>query len=226
MKVFRIKGWDKNYENNRTRTMDEMRWVPIPNKFDGDGYTEMVDGPDGASIYGAWVAIVAVASKCHPRGTLVRQNGSAHTAETIGRQTRLSVKSIEKALQKASSPAVSWMEVIEIESDAQACQVTVTETSGGCGQTTIEGNGIEWKGREGATESAQQTDDEWVKELIQDLTYQGIDVQREYLKMLKWCNVNRKQPTRKRFINWLNRVERPLSASTVNKPRQAGIPNI
>jgi hypothetical protein len=57
------------------------------------------------------------------------------------------------------------------------------------------------------------TVDDWLKELQQDKTYQGIDVQREYGKMLAWCGVNKKEATRRRFVNWLNRAERPLPAA-------------
>ena len=38
--------------------------------------------------------------------------------------------------------------------------------------------------------------------------------QREFDKMTAWCTVNRKQPSRRRFINWLNRAERPMAAVT------------
>ncbi len=48
---------------------------------------------------------------------------------------------------------------------------------------------------------------EWIKELSADLTYEGVDVKREYGKMANWCKVNNKIPTRRRFINWLNRAE-------------------
>jgi hypothetical protein len=217
MKFYRIRDWEKNFENNRTRTMDVMRWVPIPNKHDGDGYTEMVDGPDGAAIYGAWVAVIQVASKCHPRGTLLRDNKTPHTPDSIARVTRLPAKSIERAIAKASSASVGWLEVLDFNNDAQACQATVTSVSGGCGSVTIEGKGSEGsegnriEGKEGADEPPQQTDKDWVDTLLEDLAYRGIDVQREYLKMLQWCQVQKKQPTRRRFINWLNRVEKPMA---------------
>jgi hypothetical protein len=217
MKVYRVKGWGDYFENNRTRTMDVMRWVPIPNKHDGDGYTEMVDGPDGAAIYGAWVALVQVASKCHPRGTLLRDNKTPHTPESIARVTRLPVKSIEKVIQKAASGSVGWLEVVEIESNAQGCQVPATETAGGCGQTTIEGKrreGIEQKEGKPDAEHPQQSDSQWLDALSKDSANRGIDVPREYGKMRQWCQVNHKHPTRKRFVNWLNRADKPMSAST------------
>lgn len=58
---------------------------------------------------------------------------------------------------------------------------------------------------------AKQTDGEWLESLKADPTYTGIDVGREFGKCAKWCEVNRKQNTRKRFINWLNRAERPIN---------------
>jgi hypothetical protein len=53
-------------------------------------------------------------------------------------------------------------------------------------------------------------DDLWLKTLSQDPTYNGIDVAREHGKMLRWCESNGKLPTRRRFINWLNRAEKPM----------------
>jgi len=58
---------------------------------------------------------------------------------------------------------------------------------------------------------AKQTDGEWLESLKADPTYAGIDVGREFGKCAKWCEVNQKQNTRKRFVNWLNRVEKPIN---------------
>jgi hypothetical protein len=66
------------------------------------------------------------------------------------------------------------------------------------------------KKEEGANGSRLQSVEDWLKELEADKTYQGIDVRREYGKMLAWCNVRRKQPTKRRFINWINGAEKPL----------------
>src|SRR5205823_4602645 len=64
--------------------------------------------------------------------------------------------------------------------------------------------------KEGANESRQQSDDVWLASLTQDKTYSGIDIRHEHGKMLQWCAVNHKQPTRRRFVNWLNHSERPM----------------
>lgn len=59
------------------------------------------------------------------------------------------------------------------------------------------------------TGSTALTDDEWLAELGKDDVYAGIDVNREYGKMKRWASANNKQPSRKRFINWLNRIDCP-----------------
>ncbi len=67
-------------------------------------------------------------------------------------------------------------------------------------------------------EKKPQSVEDWLKELESDKTYQGIDVRREYGKMLAWCNVRRKQPTKRRFINWINGAEKTLPARHAAKP--------
>lgn len=57
---------------------------------------------------------------------------------------------------------------------------------------------------------------DFVSLISADPTYAGIDVPREFGKMQNWCKVNNKQPTKRRFINWLNRADRPIA--TTSKP--------
>ena|SRR5215471_6350506 len=67
--------------------------------------------------------------------------------------------------------------------------------------------------------------EDWIKELQTDKTYQGIDVQREYGKMLNWCKIRNRTPTKRRFVNWLNNLDSPvghLSRTTINKPQPDG----
>ncbi len=76
--------------------------------------------------------------------------------------------------------------------------------------TQAEGEAEADKEKSGANGSRPQSVEDWLKELESDKTYQGIDVRREYGKMLTWCKVRRKQPTKRRFVNWLNGAENPL----------------
>ncbi len=86
-----------------------MSWVPIPNKHDGDGFRSIMSRKDGLQIFGAWVLLLEVASKCEPRGRLVRSNGQPHTAESIARMTGARESDLAKAIAYLSSPDVAWL---------------------------------------------------------------------------------------------------------------------
>lgn len=98
MILYKIRGWNDLFENNRTRDLAKMQWVPIPNKQDGDGYTELLAEKDGPALFGAWIALVQVASKCIPRGILIRESGEPHTPISLSRITRFPNALLVRAL--------------------------------------------------------------------------------------------------------------------------------
>ena len=55
------------------------------------------------------------------------------------------------------------------------------------------------------------TDEEWLSVLRTDKAYDGIDVIREHSKCSRWCEANSKKMSRRRFINWLNRCDKPMA---------------
>lgn len=69
--------------------------------------------------------------------------------------------------------------------------------------------------------SEPQSDEIWLVSLKESPAYQGIDVIREHAKMIVWCRENKKQATRRRFIRWLNKVDKPLRV--VNFKRQGSV---
>ena len=71
-----------------------------------------------------------------------------------------------------------------------------------------------------AAGAAPTSDFEWVKRLKGNAAYEGVDVEREYGKLIAWCEANGKQPTKRRFVNWLNRADRPLQGEV--KPPRVG----
>jgi len=111
MNLYRIKDWDKHFENNRTRELKNMPWLPLPTKLDGDGYTELVEHKNGAAHFGAWTAILKVAGRCDLRGTLLRGNSQPHTSESLARITRLPKKVFDEVLPRLVS--IGWVEVLE-----------------------------------------------------------------------------------------------------------------
>lgn len=167
MKLYRIKDWSTRFENNRTRELKKLDWVPTPNRHDGDGYTSLLAHKNGEALFGAWNAILQVASRCNGtipqegavstaggcgrRGTLIQDSGKPHDAASISRRTRFSESTIKTALDVLSSKDVGWLEVIEITNENEV-------PAGGCGNPAaspdstapIPQEGItEGKGREG-----------------------------------------------------------------------------
>lgn len=141
MVIYRIKDWAKHFENNRTRELVKMAWVPVPNKHDGDGYTDLMSRENAMELYGAWHLILQVASKCDPRGTLSREGAVPHNAASIARVTRGNVRVIEKMLKVGCE--IGWIEALDVitkevtDSPAPSCDVTAP--------SCIEGKGMEGK---------------------------------------------------------------------------------
>jgi hypothetical protein len=70
----------------------------------------------------------------------------------------------------------------------------------------------------GATASVKEpkvSDEEFLTELSGNEAYRHLNVRVEFSKMQAWCAANRKQATRRRFVNWLNRVDSPMVAAVV-----------
>lgn len=60
----------------------------------------------------------------------------------------------------------------------------------------------------------QLADTEWLASLRTSPAYVGIDIDREHAKAAEWCRLKRKQLTRQRLLNWLNRCDRPMQSAT------------
>jgi hypothetical protein len=147
--TYRIRDWTSLYENNRTRELKRLDWVPVPNRMDGDGYTELLDHPAGVSHLGAWLALVQIASRCDPRGTLMRDRGKAHDFRSLSRISRIPAETFEEAIPRFLD--IGWLEELTVrefknmqggagksQDDAVLCDQTAS-----CGDK--EGNGREGK---------------------------------------------------------------------------------
>jgi hypothetical protein len=110
--LFRVRNWNKHYENNRSRCLQKLGWFPMPNRLDNDGYIELVMHPSGPAHLGAWVAILQTASRCRPRGVLIRDNLAPHTPESLSRITRLPPDVISDSMGRLV--AIGWLEIVEI----------------------------------------------------------------------------------------------------------------
>lgn len=117
--LYRIRNWTLHFEKAQSRNVQTVSWVALPNKHDGKGFRRIMRRKDGVAIYGCWVLIVQVASKCPARGTLIDADGVLIDAEAVSDKTGAPVKTVEMALEALSSPEIGWVEKISVEVDAE-----------------------------------------------------------------------------------------------------------
>lgn len=144
--ALRIVDWSRHFENNRTRDLKRMGFVCVPNKMDGDGYTELLDHADGDRHYACWIALLQVASKCDPRGTLLRDGDRPHDARSICRISRMRIEVMDAAIERLIS--IGWLERISM-----AGEVVTKIPQEGAGKPQVGAekhplNGMEWNGME------------------------------------------------------------------------------
>lgn len=76
---------------------------------------------------------------------------------------------------------------------------------------------------------AAPLDDEWLKGLQLEEAYEAISVSLEFSKCKNWCSTRNVQPSRRRFINWLNNA-RPITSRPKQESNQLEeqieVPNI
>jgi hypothetical protein len=107
--AYRIRDWRQRFETPESRKCKALNWVAVPNKHDGLGYRRLLRTPDGPAIYGAWVAILAVASKCPTRGVLADEAGPLSAAD-ISLKCDFPEELIARALGVLSSAEIGWLE--------------------------------------------------------------------------------------------------------------------
>lgn len=153
MKLYRIKNWSANYENNRTREMKTMSWVPLPINLHGSGYVALMSKKNGPAMFGTWCALLELAATCEIRGTFSRGRGIPHTISTISSQLRIPEKLVAATLELLESEEIDWVESIESDVYKQNpaplpqahCGETAVKLRDDCGKTAVSGRkeGIE-----------------------------------------------------------------------------------
>jgi hypothetical protein len=164
--IYQIRDWNDLYETHQTRRLKRLQWVPVPNRMDGDGYAELVEGPAGAANLGCWLAILEIASRCEPRGTLARdlRGIDAHDARSLARIARLPVQTMEAAIDRLLH--IGWLTAVESSitrnlhgtctddtRDTRAIDAPPARDLHGIDALParrMEGNGMEWNGKEPA----------------------------------------------------------------------------
>jgi hypothetical protein len=154
MNAYRIRNWAQNFENNRSKTVAKLSWVPVPNGHDGEGFAVIMAHKDAAEIFAAWILILQIASRCSERGVLIREGGRPHDSASLAMRTRASAKWFDKALPILVE--VGWVEMFAV-----ACQATDTQLTPACHPTDEE---RKKEGSEGTSEGVAFS--QWFKSLL------------------------------------------------------------
>lgn len=163
MKLYKIRNWDSLFENNRSRELKALNWTVLPNAHDGATYSHLITQPDGPEMFAAWVLIVQVASKCDPRGTLLRDDRTPMTPMILSLKTRAPVVIFEKCLKWLELNS-DWIEVLDVEVENQhltSQHATIPHHAATIPHDVTkkgrEENGMEQKGMEGGRFSPPDT---------------------------------------------------------------------
>jgi hypothetical protein len=62
-------------------------------------------------------------------------------------------------------------------------------------------------------------DSDPIQKLKSNPIYKNIDIDRAFGKMAAWCDANHKVPTYRRFVNWLNREDKPMERPAAPKSK-------
>jgi hypothetical protein len=154
--VYKIAKWSTLYENNESRKLKKLQWVPIPTGMDSSGYQALLDhfGDRAPALYGTWIGLVTIAANCHDRGILRNSRGIPLTISHLSRMTGFDAGLFSELFAWASSPEVGWLEA-ETDTAVSEQQPKTVEnpvvlpSSGNSPEdlpTSPQKTGVEWKG--------------------------------------------------------------------------------
>lgn len=151
MNYFRIRNWQKYFENHESRKLRSLAWLPVINKHDGRGYRRVAALPNSVQVFCAWSLIIQVASKMPTRGVL-RDDDGALTASDLAFKTGYPQSIFESAFTVLTRPEIGWLEEVDEREEipeVDAKSGIPPDTSRGVGTFPVEGKGTEGNRREG-----------------------------------------------------------------------------
>lgn len=122
-----------------------MAWVSVPNHHDGENFSILMQQEKGAEIFSAWILMLQVASKCTPRGTLIRGDGTPHTDRSLSAKCRCPVTWFTLAFEYLEKNT-DWLET---KDETHGRHQAVTKPSPSYQASAEGGNGKERRGGEG-----------------------------------------------------------------------------
>ncbi|MGB7762857.1 MAG: hypothetical protein WBL61_23690 [Bryobacteraceae bacterium] len=123
--MLRIRNWAANFETHESRKLKRLDWVSVPNYLIDLRYRILIDHPDGAAHFGAWIAVVEIGSTCKVRGTLA-EGGASLTPRHLALKSGLPCALFESVIPRLLE--IEWLE--EIPDGTVGSTVTPGNSSG------------------------------------------------------------------------------------------------
>lgn len=145
--LYRIKNWEAIYEwvTTRGNPTAPLKWIKVQTK-QGTGYRNLVTHARGDAHYGAWLALLQVASRCFPRGVLIQKDGRPHTAASLSKESLLPSKTFAELLPRLlDQQDVGWIEQIPVHAVSEFIDSSVAHARAGAapGPRDLRGRGSE-----------------------------------------------------------------------------------
>lgn len=97
--MYEVKDWNEQYENAQSRKLKHLNWFPVPNNTDGMKYCRLMSNKkNGLEIYGVWVLILSIASRCPTRGKLAHSDGTSFSVGDISLLTRVPEEKLKTSI--------------------------------------------------------------------------------------------------------------------------------
>lgn len=148
MAYYEIKDWNRIFENAESRKYKKLNWVPVPNKWDGLGFSRLRKHKNFVVAYCGWSLIVQIASKMPQRGILVTADGWELSPVDMADLTGCPEDVFSKALEVLCTPEIGWI----IRKDSENLPVspeTAGESPSVSGDSSVEQNRTEREQKEG-----------------------------------------------------------------------------
>lgn len=105
---YAVAHWGIEYENNVTRKLKFLKWIPTPVNHDGLGYRVVISGKDGERILAAWYLILQVAARSPVRGVLASET-MPYEPRHLAIMTGAKSATFTEALRVLSEPEIGWL---------------------------------------------------------------------------------------------------------------------
>lgn len=155
--------------------------------------------------------------------TELKETGTASISEREGRFTVASRRMSRECYERESSSERKRIQRIRdkgggVSREGHANVTLPSSSSSSLSTSSSSPGGDEQSAKRGEPRPRQlpTCDEEYLSSLQAHPAYKALNVRLVFSKMVAWCELHRKEPTRGRLLNWLNREDQPMNGASVN----------